>query len=266
MSTPLWILAAALALAPAPAAPAAPAVTADRAQAAPGDRVLVRLAAWPPGTVTVELCGGAPDGGSAGCAMDSAVQTYVSPTGTAGTALTVAAPPGGCPCAIRATSLDRATVATTPFAVTGAAAPSASGGRSQAAPVLVAASLDGGGSWPDRLGWASTRTLVLRLRNDSPAPAPVALSVTAGRGSAPTGFVAAPAVPDLAPGEERTIAVPVELPPLSTGTYTVTGEVTSAGSTVQVVATTARYPWGVPVVLALAVTALAVTAWRRRRR
>lgn len=254
MSAPLWTVAVTVVALAAPA----PSVTADRARATTGDRVLVRLAGWPPGTVTVEVCG-------ARCAVDTAVQTYVPRSGTAGVPLTVAAPPGGCPCTVRATSLDRATTAATPLDVTSATPPAV------VPPVggvlaVVEASLDGGRSWRARLGWPAPRTLVLRLRNDTAVAAPVALSLAAGRGAHPTGFVAAPDVPDLAPGEERTVSVPVDLPAPAVGTHTVAAEVTSAGRTVHIAATAASYPWAVPGVLALAVAALARSAWRHRRR
>lgn len=253
MSAPLWTaVAAAAALSMA----ASPSVTADRTTAAPGDRVQVRLAAWPPGNVTVELCG------AAGCAVDQSVQTYVPPTGKAGTVLTVSAPPSGCPCRIRVTSLDRATTASVPITVTGTPTVAAPTAAAMTGPAVVSATVDGGTSWRARLGWPERRDLVLRLRNDATVPVPVGLSLAVGRGDDPTGFVPAPAVPDLAPGEERTVTVPVDLPVTTVGRYTIDAEVASSGTTVHIVATTERYPWALPIALALAVAAL---AWRLRR-
>jgi len=240
---------------------ASPSVTANRTAAAPGDRVQVRLAAWPPGNVTVELCG------TAGCAVDQSVQTYVPPAGKAGAMLTVSAPPSGCPCQIRATSLDRATTASVPITVTGspATAPAAASTEAAGGPVLVSATVDGGSGWRARLGWPERRDLVLRLRNDAAVPVPVGLSLAVGRGDDPTSFVPAPAVPDLAPGEERTVTVPVDLPVPAVGRYTIDAEVASSGTTVHIAATTDSYPWAVPIALALAVAALAWRVARRRR-
>lgn len=249
MSIPLCTLAAALAF-------ASPTVTVDRAQAAPGERLLVRLAGWPAGTVTIELCG------PAGCAVDAGAQTYVPRSGAGGAPLAVTAPPGGCPCVVRVRSLDGAATATTPVSVTGASATTAWESSGVSDPVLTTVEVEDD-AW---LGWPTRRTLVLHLRNDGAAPAPVALSVTAGRGSAPTGFVPAPRQPDLAPGEARTVRVPVDVPLLPLGRYTVAGEVTGAGSTTRFTATTATYPWFLPGLLGLLVTALAVREIRFKRK
>jgi hypothetical protein len=270
----LWLVAAMLAL-----APSAPTVAVDRTTVAPGDRVLVRLTGWPAGTATIEVCGAAA-AGSAGCAIDASVQTYVSAKGVGGAPLTVVAPPGGCPCVVRVTALAGGATATTPLTVTGAPvtvtggvpAPAPVTGDASAvpaparvtggAPVVTGVAVEREGSWPAWFGGPARRTLVLRVRNDAPAPAAVALSITAGRGTAPTGFVVPPDVPDLAPGGEREIRVPVSLPAPAVGTYTIAGEVTSAGHTARFAATTDHHPWGIPALLAALLAALSLPLLR----
>lgn len=249
MSIPLCTLAAALAF-------ASPAVSVDRAQAAPGERLLVRLAGWPAGSVTIELCG------PAGCAVDAGAQTYVPRSGAGGAPLAVTAPPGGCPCVVRVRSLDGAATATAPVDIAGATAATASTMSGISDPILATVDIEED-AW---LGWPTRRTLVLRLRNDGTSPAPVTLSVTAGRGTAPTGFVPAPRQPDLEPGEVRTVRVPVDVPLFALGRYTVAGEVTGAGGTTRFTASTGTYPWVLPGLLGLLVAALAAREIRYRKK
>ncbi|BCJ62257.1 hypothetical protein [Micromonospora endophytica] len=241
----------------------APQVTLDRAEAAPGEQVQVRLTGWPTGTVVIELCG---SGGPARCARDTSAQIHVPGGGAGGAPLTVSVPPGGCPCQLRVSTLDTRFSVDVPLLVSGAAPPD-SGTVRQAAtgpPVVVGASVERDRGWPARFGAPARRTVVLRLRNEQAAPAAVALSFRVGRAPSPTGFVAPPAVPDLAPGEERVIRIPVTLPALALGSYEIHGEIVTAGTAHLVVVTTDHHPWGLAGLLALA--ALTLLPTRRPRR
>lgn len=254
------IAAVALAVAPDPG----PRVSVDRAEAKPGERVLVRLTGWPVGTVRIELC----DAGTPPrCAVDSSAQIHLPAGGAGGTPLTVAAPPGGCPCRVRATTLDSRLSATAPLAVTGVP-PSAGDTPRQAAtrpPTVTAAHLERADGWTAHFGAPARRTLVLRLRNEQPAPASVAWSFSVGRGPDPTGFVTAADPAEFAAGEEREIRVPVTLPALAVGDYQIHGEIVTAGATSRVTASTDHQPWGLAGLLGLVVTALAAAELRRRR-
>ncbi|MEU4569426.1 hypothetical protein [Micromonospora sp. NPDC023956] len=249
----------------APAATAAAAtVTLDRTGARPGDRVLVRLAGWPAGTVVIQVCGT----GAAGCAVDSSVQTHLSGTGLGGAALTAAVPPGGCPCQVRVTTLDRRLTAAAPLALTGepGARPAPAGEhRATVPPVVTAVAVERDPGWWSRLGGPARHTLVVRLRNDGGAPAAVTLSVTVGRGDDPDGFVPPPTVPDLAVGEERAVRVPVPLPALAFGTWTVEGRVVTAGVAAPFRASVESRPWGPTVLLGVAVVVLLAVELLRRR-
>ncbi|MFI6821635.1 hypothetical protein ACIBJE_11875 [Micromonospora sp. NPDC050187] len=257
----VWVVAAA----PAPAAtPAAPTVTLDRAEVRPGGRVLVRLTGWPAGTVVIEVCGTVPTG----CAVDSSVQTHLSGTGLGGAALTAAVPPGGCPCQVRVTTLDRRLTAAAPLALTGApgARPAPAGEhRATTPPVVTAVAIERDPGWWSRLGGPARITLVVRLRNDGTAPAAVTLSVTVGRGDDPSGFVPPPTVPDLAVGEERAVRVPVSLPALALGTWTIEGRVVTAGVAAPFRASVESRPWGPTALLGVAVVVLLAVELRRRR-
>ncbi|MBL6280485.1 hypothetical protein JMF97_30510, partial [Micromonospora fiedleri] len=78
-----------------------PHVGVDRAEARPGEQVLVRLTGWPDGTVRIELCGA---GAPARCAVDSSAQVHLPAGGPGGPPLTVRGPPGRCPCTGRVTT------------------------------------------------------------------------------------------------------------------------------------------------------------------
>ncbi|WP_285787930.1 hypothetical protein [Micromonospora sp. NBRC 101691] len=245
-------------------APVAPTVTLDRAEARPGGRVLVRLAGWPAGTVVIEVCGTGP----AGCAVDSSVQTHLAGSGLGGAALTTAVPPGGCPCQVRVTTLDRRLTAAAPLALTGDAgarpAPTADH-RATHPPLVTAVTVERDRGWWSRLGGPARHTLVVRLRNDGTAPASVTMSLTVGRGDDPSGFVPPPAVPDLAVGEERAVRVPVSLPALAFGTWTVEGRVVTAGVAAPFRASVESRPWGPTALLGVAVVVLLAVELLRRR-
>ncbi|MEV6810813.1 hypothetical protein [Micromonospora sp. NPDC051296] len=260
------VLVAGLVLAGAPSpAPAHPQLVVDRAEAKPGERVLVGLTGWPTGTVVIELCGA---GTPPSCAVDTSVQTHLPTGGAGGAPLTVVVPPAGCPCQVRVTTLDRRFTATVPLVVTGATSPPASNVRQMATrpPAVTEAHVERDGGWAGQFGAPARRTVVLRLRNEESVPAAVALSFSVGRDAIPTGFVAPPVVPDLAAGEERVIRVPVTLPAPAVGGYQIRGEIVTAGTANLVEVSTDHQPWGLAGLFGLAVLALALTSRRPRRR
>ncbi|MGC5031357.1 hypothetical protein [Micromonospora sp. DT229] len=256
MRLPTYALAlvATAALTVAPAADAQ--VSVDRAEAKPGERVLVRATGWPGGTIRIELCGA---GTPARCAVDSSVQIHLPASGTGGTPLTVTAPPGGCPCQVRVTTLDSRLSATAPLIVTGAPASADDSARQAATrpPTVLAAHLERADGWTAHFGAPARRTLVLRLRNEQPAPARVAWSFSVGRGPDPTDFVTPPEPYEFAAGEEREIRVPVTLPALAVGNYQIQGDIVTAGAASRVTASTDHQPWGLAGLLGLVLTALA---------
>ncbi|MEW2476382.1 hypothetical protein AB0875_21590 [Micromonospora gifhornensis] len=248
-------LVAALALTGAP--DPGPQVGVDRAEAKPGEQVLVRLTGWPGGTVRIELCGA---GTPTRCAVDSSAQIHLPAGGAGGTPLTVVAPPGGCPCQVRVTTLDNSLSATAPLVVTGAPAPVDDTVRQAATrpPTVLAAHLERADGWTAHFGAPARRTLVLRLRNEQPAPVNVAWSFSVGRGPDPTGFVTPPEPDEFAAGEEREVRVPVTLPAFAVGTYQIHGDIVTAGATSRVTASTDHQPWGLAGMLGFVLTALAV--------
>ncbi|MEV6693637.1 hypothetical protein AB0M35_19420 [Micromonospora sp. NPDC051196] len=264
MRLPTYALALVAALALTGAPEPGPRVSVDRAEAKPGEQVLVRLTGWPGGTVLIELCGADTP---ARCAVDSSAQIHLPASGGGGAPLAVAVPPGGCPCQVRVTTLDTRLSATAPLAVTGALPPAGDTARQAATrpPTVIAAHLERADSWTAYFGAPARRTLVLRLRNEQSAPATVAWSFSVGRGPDPTGFVTPPEPDEFAVGEEREIRVPVTLPALAVGDYQIHGEIVTAGATSRVTASTDHQPWGLAGILGLVTIALAAVALRRGR-
>ncbi|MFK3978935.1 hypothetical protein ACI2K4_01015 [Micromonospora sp. NPDC050397] len=249
-----------------------PTIVVDRARAAPGDRVTVRLDRWPAGTVSIEICGNGGRRGSADCAVQTAVQTYVRPSGTGVTSVTVTAPPVGCPCVVRVTALGGTTSGTVPLAVAGLpeqpVEPVTPAGSSGVARLRVTGvEVIGGRSWPALFGGPAERVLFVTVRNDGVAPAvDPAVAVTLGRGSQPTGFVPPPLLGTLDPGEQRVLRLPITIPAPTAGGYTVRGQVDGADQPARFVVTVTTYPWGLAAIAAVLLGVLVVAELRRARK
>lgn len=252
-------LAAMVAGAP-PAHATEPTIALDRQQAAVGEHITVRLSGWPAALVSVELCGDNARRGSADCALDASVQRYVPPTGDATMTLTATAPVVGCPCVVRASTIDHSARASAPIALIGVTSPvtvhpdttvhtGTTAGTSLAITSLRVRRELG---W-SLLGGPATVTVTMTVRNgtDRPVSVPVA-SVVVGRGAHPTEFVPAPAIGALAPGESTIVAVPVTIAAPAYGDYTIRGEIgglpLAAPATFE--ARTQTYPWAVAILTA----------------
>lgn len=241
-----------------------PTVEVDRADVRPGDTVTVDLAAWPAGNVLIELCGNGGVRGSADCAVAAAATTHVNEQGRATAMVTIVKPPIGCPCVISARPVGGGRARTVPVNIEGVPTlTAAQRRRASAGPALdltvSEVRVSGGGPSAAWLGGPAERTVTFTVRNTGKAPVTdPPLTLAAGRGPEPTGIVDAPEIGTLAPGQERTFNVRVELPGPAFGRYTVVGELTGVDRPVRFTAHTSSYPWGLPILLALAVPATVV--------
>ncbi|WP_432968618.1 hypothetical protein [Dactylosporangium sp. CA-233914] len=245
--------------------------TTVRVQPAAGSdppRLTVRLEGWPPATVTIAVCTDRPDGG---CAFPTAVQAGIGADGSASATLPAVAPPTGCPCVVRVRALSGVPTQTAAVALTAtpaAARPAADAPRPLA---ITRVTVHGGWQWAALFGGPARREAAVTVRNTAPvAVTGSTVTVTAGRGEHPTGMVAPPELGTLAPGEERTLRVPVTLPAPAAGTYTVHGEIDPygplgpAGATVVFHAETTAQPWGLTAVPAAALMVVALRQIRKR--
>lgn len=242
-------------------APDAPGASLDATEVEVGDQLVVRLAGWPAGPVLVELCGNEAARGTVDCAVLAAVQSYVGGDGEAVVPLPVAGPPVPCPCVVRVRDLAGATTVSLPIAVDGfTAAPADPPARPPGALAVTDLAVTdlavtGQWSWAGLFGGPAPRTIHLTLSNhgdDEVADPPLELLV--GRGDHPTMLAPAPDLATIGPGAEVSYRLPVTLPPVTFGRYTIRGEV--AGEVF--LAETTSYPWGWPAVLAVMAAAALV--------
>jgi hypothetical protein len=262
-------LALAITLPAGPARAADPTVTLDQAEAAVGGRVTVRLAGWPAGNVTAEVCGNQGGRGSIDCAVSGGVTISVGADGVGSAPLPVPRPPGACPCVVRVRPAVGGTPRAAPLAIRGVPV-----NRTPPAPrvptalAVVDVRIDRAGSeWPALFAGPARRTVTVTLRNTGQGPVlEPRLSVASGRPGRTTFIVPAPAVGVLAPGQERTVELPVTFGAPTWGRYAVRGELLGADQPAVFHAHTHSYPWGLIAPPVLILGYLLVRAWRRARR
>jgi hypothetical protein len=266
--------AAVLALAASTAARAdqssAPWATADASSAPLGATVHVQGGGWGPAqgdTVDVVLCGNAALDGSSDCAVDNVAEGAVGADGQFVAGLRLLAPPYPCPCVLRVSTPNIEAVIAIPISVVGfaTAAPTKQVHISRAV-VVDQVQLEGQGPWLAWFGGGPTRTLVYRVTNsgDVVLHSP-AVSLTWGKGTSPSGLLAAPDVGDLAPGQSKTFRVRLALPGFSIGTYHAVVQVDPLGTIGRAQASTLSLPYGL-ISLALVGLGFLVRRWRQRRR
>jgi hypothetical protein len=264
-----------LALAVVTAAPAsaAPQVVLESDTVVLGETVHVRGTGWPVGDfLTVEFCGNYAVNGSADCVLESSTQAAVSRDGTFFASIPIEHPRAYCPCVIRVTapSLPQSVkhlvqVAGIADSVDGIVRDDAP----QIARSLAVTSVEVSGDGPVQawFGAAPRRTLLLTVENrgnvtvhDPP------LSVFVGKGPDPSGHVDPVSLGSIAPGESVVVEVPVELPPLAIGGYSIAGTISGFGPPVRFEARTSAYPWGLFIVACGVLVQVALVALRNRLR
>ena len=214
------------------------------------------------------VCGDLGLGGTEDCAAHAG-HAVATGGGDVHLHLAVEAPPVPCPCVVEALASGHGAVLT-PVTVLGAPA-----GEPKPAPPVFAdvrvlgASLRGSGPWESDFGASPRRTLELVLADRGGAPTgPLSLRLgVTGDGGRPRSLPVT-GVGALAPGQTRTIRVPVRLPAMTFGTSTLRGTVGSAGQSVPFAVATGVVPWGLVAVAALVALAVlvAATLGARRRR
>ena len=233
-----------------------------------GGQVFVTGAGWglDGNLVQVQVCGNNAINRSQDCALGSSVSAALRNNGEFSVRLTVAQPPAPCPCVVRVTSQATSAGVNEPIEIIGA--PIADLDISNLVPSRAVAvtemHFEPQHSLSSMFGGSLKGTLVLTL--ESTADVVVrdpALAVAYGREADPTGFVAVPEVGDLAPGDVRTIEVPMSFDALSFGSNRVVASVDPLGP---VEVRTMKYtvvPWGL---VALAVLLANLVLWFTVRR
>lgn len=228
-------------------------------QAQLGESVTVTGTGWPAGRqVTVSICQDPGGGQVLSCAPDSSTRATVSWDGYVEVDVPVAAPDDGCPCVVAVDAPSTLPV-TRPLRIT------SGDGASLAAPagvVVEEASLEGGASAATWFGAAASPDLRLRVTNGGEEPADLSVRVQWRDGDGDPVDVPVPPVEALAPGETRTVEVPLRFESWSQGSHVVEGTISTAEMVVPFQAETSVVPWGL---YGLAAAALALAAgWRNR--
>lgn len=235
-----------------------------------GGTVEVTGQRWQPGSLVVaDICGNQAERGSLDC-TGAYSERGVDGNGRFTLSLTVLRPPSPCPCVVVVTGSGGPGQVVEPLEIEGhpqAPVEEIDEDESPAGDLEVDdAYLEGSGPWSAWFGASPSRTLVLTVRNNGDTAADLRLTVHAGVGDDPEGWVPAPDPGRLEPRESRTLRIPVDFDPLGFGRHTVAGEIEGVGSTASFAASEDIHPWGLygvgAALLVLAVTTFAV---RRRR-
>jgi hypothetical protein len=225
---------------------------------------------WEPigGVATIQICGQNARNLTTDCDESNTYSAAIRAGGTFSGALTVRLPQTPCPCVFFVTS-DLGEAVKIPLKIIGAPValilPPSSAGVKVTATISAPLSVS---SW---FGGPKPETVLLRLTNNSGTtfPNPV-VSVTVGRGSHPAWMAAGSSIGPLPAGVSRTVDVPITVPAVTFGHYTVRVNVATGAGNVSTSAETTSWPWGLLVllivVLDLVLFAIAGMVRRARRR
>lgn len=246
-----------------------PVVVLEPAAPAVGEQLTIRAEGLSPSRLyTVELCGNGAARGSADCHAPTATTMVSRDGGQLVAQVPVPMLDAGCPCVVRLTTPGAAPVLT-PVRIAGIVEvpPSLSRTLPHRSVRVVAASLEVDAGWRSWFGLPTEGVLELTLLNDGEVPlATVPLALATGAGPEPTGYLEAPVVEDLQPGESRRVVVEVPVGPLRTGAVTVVGRVEGFDPPVEVrVGSGTAHPWGL-LALAAVVVQIVLIGWRNRYR
>jgi len=249
-----------------------PTLTSSSRTAEFGDQLSIRGEGWEPNSiVNISICGNDAGNGTSDCDIVNGRVIGVSNRGTFGASLVVGQPPAPCPCVVRAESQTAPEVVSFDLEIKGA--PVLSPDQQFQVPVpdrrltISNARIDGRGPWYSFLGGPARRDVVFTVENIGEVTVKnAAITLAIGKGPNPKGFVEAPDLGVLLPGESRTYSVPVSLPVLAIGTYGVQGSIPGFTDPVRFRAETSQVPWGLAALPLLILVQMSLIAARNRLR
>ena len=271
-----WLLAAVAvlwAVVPAGAQAKGPTISLSTTTSKPGAEVIVTLAGWDVGVVTISVCGNDARRGSPDCALRSAQSiNTTSKVNPPIAQLIIERPPMPCPCVIRVANTGDDVVQTTPIVLAGVpTAPVI--GPDQPGPLMTvhAAITTAKASMIERLraalGGPSRRTLELVVRNQGTTTGThVTISAAVGHSRSSGESVTIPAIAAVAPGEARAVSAPVTLGAPTWGHYIVFGTVAGHGVPVAFATSTSSRPFLLFLLATVLLVDLAAMAWIRMTR
>jgi hypothetical protein len=265
-----WSVSSAPGVSAAPA-PAAPTVSAPAA-ARPGDLIVVTLANWPAGVVTIGTCSNAAARGTEDCALAGDNAIAIRDSKPVALDLHVELPPGPCPCVIRATTPSGTPVVTAPIVIVGVPvepiiqpARGPTGGELHVHSSVVTVDEKFPSSVIAPLAGSVHKVLRVDITNSSASAAHLHVVAEVGKGHEKEP-IAARNVRALQPGGHRRLDMPFVISAPAWGTYTVTGSVYGGASPVVFRSTTSNDPWLLELMVPILLIMIAELMRARERR
>lgn len=260
------VVGAGLTATPALAGSQSPQATLSTTVAPVGQLVHITGTGWSPvgSIVEILICGDDALTLSGDCDQTDSYQAAIRAGGIFYAGLRVRLPPVPCPCVVWITATQGVGGVKLPIQIPGAPVAPLHGFATPT--VKVKSHLVTHSSVAVWFGAPEHVTLVVVVDNSSASSyTNPTISVTVGHGRDPTGFAAGRSLSPLDNGASRTVRIPVTIPAVTYGRYTVRAVVATGVQDVVTSDTTTTYPWGllvVPVVLIVLLAWFFVLVWR----
>lgn len=246
-----------------------PTVSLDRAEAAPGDSLIVTVSGFDARPVTISVCGNEARRGSADCDMRGSRARETQPDGPIGTDLTVTAPPTPCPCIVRVSTQDNRMIGVAPIVIIGHPVADVVGASPSDQPLIAdivaePASVGVSDQLRSSLGGSTTYDVTVRVTNTAAfeiLDVAVAATFTRGRFD-DTRNIDVPNPGPLAPGQTWEETVAVDVPALTFGDVEWTATASGQGPAVTATDSTSSRPVLLYVLGTILVIDLTILLWR----
>lgn len=237
----------------------------------PGSTITLSGTGWPHlQSVVATICGADAVAGTADCAVTETATMVATHLGLLYSRLNVVVPPVPCPCVVLVTSVNSALSEKIPVKIQGVAtAPVRGPIRSRLVqPEITGLRVVGSTTLASMLGFASHRTVVLRVHDPGPTPMSLVLVGRWGKGGALRNVIEMPVIARLGPGQSREVRANFTIGSFSFGNYRVEVEAQLIGYPPETTASseTSQWPILLFVCVVLALLALLALYWRLRRR
>jgi hypothetical protein len=218
------------------------------------------------GVVTVQICGQDAVNLTSDCDEANTYDAAIRPGGTFFGALYVQVPQTPCPCVIYVTSQSGES-SKIPIQIVGAPVEPIVPQINPLGPLALNGTLDTPTSVTSWFGGPKNVTLLLHVKNISGVSLPSAVvSVRVGRGGSALDFVAGKTLATLPVGASRVVHIPLTIPAVTYGRYTLLVETAVDGTTVTTKVQTSSWPWAWLVIAIQLFLIVLVLILRRVRR
>lgn len=245
-----------------------PSATASTPVTSAGQLVEVNGTGWSDvgGVATVQICGQDAVNLTSDCDEANTYSAGIGSGGTFHAGLFTHIPQTPCPCVIFVTD-EFGQSTKIPIQIVGAPVEPIIPSINPLLPLAMKATLDTPTSVSSWFGGPKDVDLSLRVKNTSGAalPSPV-VSVRVGRGDSPTEFVAGQRLATLPVGASRVVHIPLTIPAVTFGHYTVEVQAAVDGTTVTTSVQTSSWPWAWLVIAIQLILIVIVLILRRLRR